>query len=294
MATVITKTRMTSRGSSSKKASGVAARQRPGWGEQLWSTLDQTWRPAILLVALGVLWWATTEFGLVASYLVPSPGATWETMISNAGYLWDNTLVTMYETLIGFGLAVAFGLLSAVIMVYSSTIEKTFYPILLFAQVVPKIAVAPLFIVWLGFGMPSKILVAILIAFFPVVISSVAGLRSVDPEMLQLAATMDASPRQTFMKIRFPAALPHVFSGLKVAATMAVTGAVVGEFVGSNAGLGFVIQQATGFLDTAMLFAGLIIMSGLGVILFGLIELADRLLLPWHASRRKNTATTGF
>lgn len=294
MAASIMKMRINSGGSSSAKASGVAARQQSSWGERLWVAFDQTWRPAILLLAIGVLWWVATEFGWVASYLVPSPGATWETMISNAGYLWDNTLVTMYETLIGFGLAVAFGLLAAVIMVYSSTMEKTFYPILLFAQVVPKIAVAPLFIVWLGFGMPSKILVAVLIAFFPVVISGVAGLRAVDPEMLQLAATMDASPRQTFMKIRFPTALPHIFSGLKVAATMAVTGAVVGEFVGSNAGLGFVIQQATGFLDTAMLFSGLIIMSVLGVVLFGLIELADRLLLPWHASRRKNTTTSAF
>lgn len=275
-------------------AGGIAVRRRPSWQEHLWSAADQTWRPAALLLACGVLWWALTEFDVVADYLVPSPAATWEQLTTKAGYLWGHTLITMYESLIGFGLAVAFGLFAAVVMVYSTTAEKTFYPILLFAQVVPKIAVAPLFVVWLGFGMPSKILVAVLIAFFPVVISSVAGLRAVDPEMLELAATMDASPRQTFMKIRFPAALPHIFSGLKVAATLAVTGAVVGEFVGSNRGLGFVIQQATGFLDTAMLFAGLIIMSALGVILFGLIELAERMLLPWHASRRQNTATNMY
>lgn len=294
MATSTLETGQGSGSAGQPSAGGVAVRQRPSWRERLWSAVDQTWRPTALLLACGVVWWAITEFGVVAEYLVPSPATTWETMIANAGYLFENTLVTMYETLIGFGLAVAFGLLSAVVMVYSTTAEKTFYPILLFAQVVPKIAIAPLFVVWLGFGMASKILVAVLIAFFPIVISGVTGLRAVDPEMLELAATMDASPRQTFMKIRFPAALPHIFSGLKVAATMAVTGAVVGEFVGSNAGLGFVIQQATGFLDTAMLFAGLIIMSALGVALFAVIEFAERMLLPWHASRRNNTAINTY
>jgi NitT/TauT family transport system permease protein len=120
------------------------------------------------------------------------------------------------------------------------------------------------------------------------------GLRSVDPELLELVATMGSRPLQTFRKIRFPAALPHLFSGLKVAATLAVTGAVVGEFVGANAGLGYVILQANGNLDTPMLFAGLIVMSLLGVLLFAAIELAERLLLPWHASRRGSPVTIAY
>src|SRR5699024_7240813 len=129
----------------------------------------------------------------------------------------------------------------------------------LFAQVIPKIAIAPLFIVWLGFGPSPKILVAVLMAFFPVFISGLAGLRTVDPEILQLTSTMGASKIKTFVKVRLPAALPELLSGLKVAATLAVTGAVVGEFVGANEGLGYVILQANGMLDTAMLFAALII-----------------------------------
>jgi NitT/TauT family transport system permease protein len=195
-------------------------------------------------------------------------------------------LTTTWETLVGFVLAAATGLLAAVVMVYSSTVEKTMYPMLLFAQVVPKIAIAPLFVVWLGFGSSPKIVVAVLMAFFPIVISGVTGLRSVDPELLELVATMGAGQAQTFRKIRFPASLPHLFAGLKVAATLAVTGAVVGEFVGANEGLGYVILQANGNIDTPMLFAGLIIMSLLGVLLFAVIEIAERLLLPWHASRR--------
>ncbi len=177
-------------------------------------------------------------------------------------------------------------------MVYSRGLEQTLYPVILFAQVIPKIAIAPLFVVWLGFGAEPKILVAVLMAFFPVVISGLAGLRTVDPEILQLASTMGASRFKTFLKVRLPAALPELLSGLKVAATLAVTGAVVGEFVGANEGLGYVILQANGNLDTAMLFAALIIMSLLGVILFGIIQIAERFLIPWHASKRDVAAAT--
>jgi NitT/TauT family transport system permease protein len=271
---------------------GVTARERTSARARGRSLLEELWRPLLLLLALGLGWWLITRFELVAPYLVPSPGRTWSTLVDNGSYLWDNTLVTLWETLAGFALAAVLGIAAAVVMVYSVTVERTLYPLLLFAQVIPKIAIAPLFVVWMGFGPSPKILVAVLMAFFPVVISSVAGLRSVDPEMLELASTMGSKPVQTFRKIRFPAALPHIFSGLKVAVTLAVTGAVVGEFVGSNEGLGYVILQANGNMDTPMLFAGLIIMSAVGVLLFALTEVAERLLLPWHASRRVTGSVT--
>jgi NitT/TauT family transport system permease protein len=166
------------------------------------------------------------------------------------------------------------------------------YPIILFAQVIPKIAIAPLFVVWLGFGLEPKIWVAVLMAFFPIVVSGMAGLRSVDPEILELTSTMGANPFKTFLKVRLPASLPQLFSGLKVAATLAVTGAVVGEFVGANEGLGYVILQANGNIDTAMLFAALIIMSLLGILLFAIIQIAEWFLVPWQASRRTGGAST--
>jgi NitT/TauT family transport system permease protein len=166
------------------------------------------------------------------------------------------------------------------------------YPIILVAQVVPKIAIAPLFVVWLGFGVAPKITVAVLMAFFPVVISGLAGLRSVDPEVIELTSTMGASRIKTFAKVMFPASLPQLLSGLKVAATLAVTGAVVGEFVGGNEGLGYVILQANGNIDTAMLFAALVVMSLLGIVLFLIIEIAERLFIGWHPSRRAATAAT--
>ncbi|MEU9837035.1 ABC transporter permease [Streptosporangium sp. NPDC048047] len=265
----------------------------PGGSEgRLLAVLERSWRPVALLVACFAVWWAITSTQLVPPYLVPSPGTTLGVMTEKSSYLWQHTWVTTYETVLGFVIAVVIGVLAAVVMVYSATVEKTLYPVLLFAQVIPKIAIAPLFVVWLGFGLTPKVVVAVLIAFFPVVISMVTGLKSVDPEMLQLAATMGASPLKTFAKIRFPASLPHLFSGLKVAVTLAVTGAVVGEFVGANEGLGFVILQANGNLDTPMLFAGLLVMSLIGVVLFVLVEIAEHLMLPWHASRRGESATT--
>lgn len=242
--------------------------------------------PLVFLALLLVAWFLVTAGGLVAPYILPSPVDTWKAFTDNAAYLWSHTVVTTVETVVGFVIAALVGVLVAVFMVYSPTLEKTFYPLILFAQVIPKIAIAPLFVVWLGFGASPKILVAVLMAFFPVVISGISGLRSVDPELLELTSTMGASPVKTFWKVRFPSALPELLSGLKVAATLAVTGAVVGEFVGANAGLGYVILQANGNIDTAMLFAALIIMSALGVLLFAIIQVAEMFLIPWHASRR--------
>ncbi len=242
--------------------------------------------PATFLALLVAAWFVVTATGLVEPYIIPSPGDTWQAFADYPDYLWTHTLVTTRETIAGFLIAALVGILVAVLMVYSSTLEKTFYPLILFAQVIPKIAIAPLFVVWLGFGTSPKILVAVLMAFFPVVISGISGLRSVDPELLELTSTMGASRIKTFWKVRFPAALPELLSGLKVAATLAVTGAVVGEFVGANSGLGYVILQANGNIDTAMLFAALIIMSVLGVLLFAVIQVAEMFLIPWHASRR--------
>ncbi|CAM4039474.1 MULTISPECIES: ABC transporter permease [Tsukamurella] len=273
-----------------RTAKPVPHRSRPSFIQR--STIATLWRPLALIVGLLIAWWAVTKAELVAPYILPSPADTWRVARDNASYLAENTWVTTWETVIGFIIAAIVGVTVAVVMVYSPNIEKTLYPLILFAQVVPKIAIAPLFIVWLGFGPTPKILVAVLMAFFPIAISGLAGLRSVDPEILELTSTMGASRLKTFAKVRFPASLPQLMSGLKVAATLAVTGAVVGEFVGSNEGLGYVILQANGNVDTAMLFAALIIMSGLGIVLFAIIEIAEKMLIPWHSSRRAASSTT--
>lgn len=259
-------------------------------GSRALTLLAESWRPVTVLLGLFALWWFVAWRELVPAYLVPSPGAVAETMVADWAMLLEHTWVTTLETIIGFVLAAVIGVATAVLLVYSRTAEKSLYPLILFAQVIPKIAIAPILVVWFGFGMTPKIVLAVLIAFFPVVVSAVAGLRSVDPELLEMSATMGASRWKTFRKIRFPGALPQLMSGLKVAVTLAVVGAVVGEFVGADRGLGYVLLLASGNLDAPLLFADLILMSLIGVVLFVLVEVLERFLIPWHASRRGNLA----
>ncbi|MFJ3405022.1 ABC transporter permease [Promicromonospora sp. NPDC090134] len=259
-------------------------------GTRALTLLAESWRPVAVLFALFALWWFVAWRELVPAYLVPSPGAVAETMVAEWAMLLEHTWVTTLETIVGFVLAAVIGVAAAVLLVYSRTAEKSLYPLILFAQVIPKIAIAPILVVWFGFGMTPKIVLAVLIAFFPVVVSAVAGLRSVDPELLEMSATMGASRWKTFRKIRFPGALPQLMSGLKVAVTLAVVGAVVGEFVGADRGLGYVLLLASGNLDAPLLFADLILMSLIGVVLFVLVEVLERLFIPWHASRRGNLA----
>lgn len=254
--------------------------------------LDAAWRPALLLVLMGIGWWAITAAEVFPAYLVPAPGDVANELVEEREMLARHTWVTTYETVLGFLLAAAIGLLAAVLIVYSPTLEKALYPLILFAQVIPKIAIAPILVVWFGFGPMPKVILAVLIAFFPIVVSGVAGLRSTDPELLDLSATMGASRWKTFRKIRFPNALPHLLSGLKVAVTLAVVGAVVGEFVGADEGLGYVLLLASGNLNSSLLFADLILMSALGVVLFVAVEVAEKLLIPWHASRRQGVPLT--
>ncbi|UKJ63789.1 ABC transporter permease [Cellulosimicrobium cellulans] len=272
-------------------AAGRSGPRRSGTtslGSRALAVVSAAWRPALVLLAIFAVWWFVAWRELVPAYLVPSPGAVWDTMVEDWAMLAEHTWVTTMETVVGFVLASVIGVATAVLLVYSPTAEKSLYPLILFAQVIPKIAIAPILVVWFGFGATPKIILAVLIAFFPVVVSAVAGLRSIDPELLEMSATMGASRWKTFRKIRFPGSLPQLMSGLKVAVTLAVVGAVVGEFVGADRGLGYVLLLASGNLDAPLLFADLILMSLIGVVLFLLVELLERLLIPWHASRRGN------
>ncbi len=267
-------------------------RTRPTRTARLASLASASWRPLVLLGLIFAGWWFVAAREMVPAYLVPAPGDVWDTMVEERSMLANHTWVTTYETVVGFVLAALIGLGTAILIVYSKTLERTLYPVILFAQVIPKIAIAPILVVWFGFGPTPKIILAVLIAFFPVVISAVAGLRSIDPELLDLSATMGASRWQTFRKIRFPASLPHFMSGLKVAVTLAVVGAVVGEFVGADEGLGYVLLLASGNLNSPLLFADLILMSGIGIVLFVLVEWAESVLISWHSSRREGMPLT--
>jgi NitT/TauT family transport system permease protein len=266
--------------------------RRPSIGTRLSLLFDLVWRPVIVLAVLFGFWWFASAREWMPHYLVPTPGQVLDTIVGDWSSLMYHSYVTLYETVIGFLIACVLGLVTAVAIAYSRTMDKALYPIVLFAQVIPKIAIAPLLAVWFGQGLAPKIILAVLIAFFPIVVSGVTGLRSTDPESLELAATMGASRWQTFRKIRFPNALPHLMAGAKVAVTLAVVGAVVGEFVSASEGLGYKLLLANGNLDSSMLFATLFLMSLIGILLFVVVEVVEALLIPWHASRRMATPLT--
>jgi len=240
----------------------------------------------VVVVAL-VLWEAACGFFKIGSYLLPKPSEIAKVIADDPMYLLRNAAVTAWATVLGFVLAVLVGIGLAVMIVYSKFLEKTLFTSLVAFNAIPKIAIAPIFIIWIGTGIESKVLMAFLIAIFPIIVDTVSGLRAVDPAQLDLVRTYRASQFETFWKIRFPNALPGIFAGMKVGITLALIGTIVGEFVGANKGLGFVVLQAQGTYQVPLVFAAITVLSVLGVILFNLIDLAERRCLPWHVSHRR-------
>jgi len=242
--------------------------------------------PAGMLVALLVIWEAATYLFAIPAYLVPAPSAILRSMDTNSAVLIKESIGTTFEILLGFALSVAVGVPLALAIYLWRPFARAVYPVLVSSQAVPKVAVAPLFLVWFGFGLLPKVLIAFLIAFFPVVINTAMGLASLEREKIYLAQSMGFGPIATFFKIQLPNAMPSIFAGLKISITFAVVGAVVGEFVGGQGGLGYLLLIANGNMDTALLFAGIVALTVLGVVLFLLIGLLERLVLPPHAVER--------
>ncbi|WP_127089629.1 ABC transporter permease [Aquabacter cavernae] len=247
-------------------------------------------RPVLLMLIILVAWDLCVRIFRIPPYLIPAPTYVVYELVNQWPMLLRETLPTLYATLGGFALSALVGIPLAMLIASSRTIESYLYPILVFSQSIPKIAVAPLFVVWFGFGIFPKVISAFLLGVFPVVVATVLGLKSIDKDMLDLARSMRAGPLRTFLRVRLPSALPSIFGGLKVSITLAVVGAVVGEFVGSNSGLGYVLQVANGNFDLPLMFAALFILSMMGVVLFMLLDFAEHLLIPWHASRRDEFA----
>ena len=253
-----------------------------------------TWRawspPLLTLVAMVVVWELAVDLFRVPEYVLPTPRGIAAAMVKEWRYLALHTWITVQEVLLGFAMAVCVGIPTAMAIVYSPVIERAIYPLLVGSQSVPKIAIAPLLIFWAGLGLFPKVLVAFLISFFPIIIDTVVGLRSVEPEMLHLARSMGAGAGRTFLKIRFPSALPNIFAGLKVAVTLAVVGAIVGEFIQADRGLGYALLQANAVMDTRLGFAAIIVLSAVGIAMFVAVDLLERRLIPWHASHRSELA----
>ena len=249
--------------------------------------------PTLVMAALFVIWEAVTRAGWVSPLILPSLSSIVHTAVVKFPLLMQMSTITAMEFVLGFLLSVAVGLPLGAMIVYSRPLETAFYPILVAFQIVPKAAVAPIFIVWLGTGLSSKVLIAFAIAFFPIVIDTVVGLRSAQPETIHLLRSMGGNPLQVFWYVRFPNALPAIFGGLKVASTLAVVGAIVGEFVSAEKGLGYLVLVANGELDTRLVFACVLMLTLLGIIFYFVIEIVEKLVVHWHVSARQTEMATG-
>ena len=246
------------------------------------SALRRTLKLTMTLLALLVLWQLLCDVLKIPTFLIPSPAQVAVRLYEKRDLYATHSLVTLYETVAGFVLAVIFGIVAAAVIVVIPKMRDVVMPLLLVAQLVPKVAVAPLLLIWFGYGLIPKVLVAFLVAFFPIVVNGASGLASVQPELIDLSRSLQAGRWQTFWKFQVPTALPEIFSGMKIAVTLAIIGAIIGEFVGGNRGLGYLIIVANQELDTALAFAAIFLLSVMGILLYALIEICERRLIPWH------------
>jgi NitT/TauT family transport system permease protein len=260
----------------------VAARRKRLARRVLWTRAS----PLFVVIAVLLLWEIGVRLAGVPAYLLPPPSAIARRMLVDYRLLAVNTWVTTGEVLAGYGLAIIVSIPLAAVLAQFRVVENAIYPILVASQTIPKVAIAPILVVWFGFGLTPKILIAFLICFFPIVVDTLIGFRSVPRDVIWLARSMGASQWKTFIKIRIPAALPNIFAGLKVASTLAVVGAVVGEFIGADSGLGYQLIVANGLMDVQLSFAVLITLSLLGIVLYVAVDLLERAMLPWHVSQR--------
>ena len=241
------------------------------------------WLPPAALVLAGLAGWeALVRWRQVPDWLLPPPSAVAVTLVSERELLWRNTLVTLTEVLLGFGLALAAGIVLAVLIDFSPTLDRALYPLLVASQTVPVPALAPLLLIWFGPGLLAKVIVTALIAFFPIVVNTVAGLRATDPEVIALLRGFGAGRWARFRLARLPAALPGLFTGARIGVSVAVIGAVFGELVGAQAGLGYLLTRAIAQFQTERLLAAIVLLAVMGMGLFGAVSLLERWLLPWR------------
>lgn len=266
----------TTPGMGQRKAVETSATRRR-MGSIAWSSL-----PPLVFVAILLGWAAAVELFRIPAYLLPGPLAVFERLFTDANSLWVHTQSTLVVLVIGLLLSIVIGIPLGLVIALSRTAKQLVYPPVIVLQLVPKIAVAPLLLVWLGFSLNTKVALVVLITFFPLLMASISGFRILDDRLLYLTRSMGASRWQTFWALRFPAALPVIFSGIKTSATIAITGALVAEFLGSNSGLGYALLRASGAMDTEYMFAILVILTVIGVVLNYLVEAVEWLLTPWQ------------
>lgn len=242
--------------------------------------------PIVAFVLVLLIWELAIKLFKVPMYLAAAPSDILPVLWNQRAVLFSASMVTLSEVLIGFVLAVVVAVPSALALALSKLLDRALYPVIVFFQLIPKIAIAPLLLLWFGFGMSSKIVLVFVVCLFPLLVDAMTGFKELDPRLLHLTRSMGAGPIQTLLYVRFPAALPFIFSGLKVSIVFATTAAVVGELIAANEGLGYVLLRGTANLNTALAFASLVVMSILGLLLSYLVTAIEWFATPWTRHRR--------
>jgi NitT/TauT family transport system permease protein len=252
---------------------------RRGWFRRKARGLFESSAAPLFALLLIFVWQAVVVYARIPELILPTPLEILRRMIAEYRLLLGDSLVTLSEVVIGFGAAVVVGVPLALMIFYSRIVAKVLYPLLIAFQTVPKVALAPLLVLWFGFGFMPKILIGFLTAFFPIVISTVVGLQALEEEMVKLMKSMGASEWQTFWKLRLPTALPNLFGGLKIGVGLAVIGSIIGEYVAAESGLGYRQITANAQFDSSLNFAALVAISLLGVVVFYVVDFAERLFV---------------
>ena len=265
----------------------TASSEHPGAFLRLQGWLAHSWMFIAFFAAFFLLWEAAVLFFEIPRYILTPPSLIVEKGWADIDRLLYYTYVTGLETVIGYVISIAIGLPLGLAIAFSPVLRRTVYPFFVSLEMVPKIAFAPLFISWLGFGLLPKIIIVILVCFFPVVLNAILAFNSLSEELVRFCRSTGAGFWRTFFKVRLPAAMPQCFVGFKYAAINATVGATIAEFIGSDEGLGFYIQIVTGNMRPDLAFAGIFFLTLLGLALFGCVTLAERLLIPWHVSVRR-------
>lgn len=246
--------------------------------------------PTLAALAALVVWWGIVRVFEIPDYLLPAPQAVAARLVKEWPVLLRHGSYTLLSVLTGFVSAVAIGVPLAFGIVLSRSMERVTMPFLVMSQTVPKVAIAPILVVWLGFGILPKIAIVFLISFFPIVVSTVVGLKNVETDMIDLVRSMGARTLKIMLRVRGPSALPQMFAGFKIAVCLAVVGAIVGEFVGSDRGLGYLLLTSSGTLDGTLVWSALFVLIAMGITLFAVVSKLERLAIPWHVSVRVEDA----
>jgi ABC-type nitrate/sulfonate/bicarbonate transport system permease component len=245
--------------------------------------------PVLILIVLVTAWEGVSRGGLIADYLLPAPSAVFRRLVTDWPLFWQNASTTLLEVIIGFAIGVIIAVLIGTGIAMVPLLRRAIYPLVVASQSLPVLVLAPLLILWFGYGLLPKIIIVVQVVFFPVAVGVISGLTAVSEEVLLFGRSLGASWWRLFWKVRVPASLPYVFSGLKIGASYSAIAAVISEWSGAQSGLGALMLRANNVLDTELVFGSLVLITVIGVGFFGLVSLLERRVIPWHASHRRNS-----